>query len=200
MRDAGDRVRRETGNHYLFSTLSGKQWRLLNGDVGGLPLLKYANDVHGSGDAANAALIGGRLVALVRIRALDEVRWVYGWSQEMWREIIAGDGPAHPRRETQPRQTLLDGWLSSSSRHGVHKCSLPPNTLRISPPPCKCATLKTYVFTRLYCVNSYVSVYTHVNVCKLSDQRMLRVANGSKRFVANKAHLQRCTQTTLESD
>ena len=60
--------------------------------------------------------------------------------------------------------------------------------------------LKTYVFTRLYCVNSYVSVYTHVNVCKLSDQRMLRVANGSKRFVANKAHLQRCTQTTLESD
>ena len=28
-------------------------------------------------------------------------------------------------------------------------------------PPCKCATLKTYVFTTLYCVNSYVSVYTH---------------------------------------
>ena len=70
LRDAGDRVRRETGNHYLFSTLSGKQWRLLDGDVVELPLLKYANDVHGSGDVANAALIGGRLVALVRIRVL----------------------------------------------------------------------------------------------------------------------------------
>ena len=96
LRDAGDRVRRETGNHYLFSTLSGKQWRLLDGDVVELPLLKYANDVHGSGDVANAALIGGRLVALMRIRVLDEVRWVYEWSQDMWREIVAGDGPAHP--------------------------------------------------------------------------------------------------------
>ena len=80
-------------------------------------------------------------------------------------------------------------------------CEFPPAAaITEARPPYKCATLKTYVFTRLYCVNSYVSVYTHVNVCKLSDQRMLRVANGSKRFVANKAHLQRCTQTTLESD
>ena len=84
--------------------------------------------------------------------------------------------------------------------HGVMDEYVKFGALANTHPPYKCATLKTYVFTRLYCVNSYVSVYTHVNVCKLSDQRMLRVANGSKRFVANKAHLQRCTQTTLESD
>ena len=134
MRDAGDRVRRETGNHYLFSTRAGKQWRLLNGDVGELPLLKYANDVHGSGDVANAALIDGRLVALVRIRALEEVRWAYGWSQDMWREILAGDGPAHTRRDTQPRQMSLDGWLLSGAVDRVPKCPSLTNTLRITPP------------------------------------------------------------------
>ena len=87
-------------------------WRLLDGDVA---LLKYANDVHGSGDVANAALIGGRLVALVRIRVLDEVRWVYGWSQDMWREIAAGDGPAHP--ETQP--SIAPGEVAAPARNAL---------------------------------------------------------------------------------
>jgi hypothetical protein len=106
-------VRRETGNHYLFSMQSRKQWQLLDGDIGELPLLKYANDVHGSGDAANAALINGRMVALMRIRVLDEVRWVYGWSQSMWREIVAGDGPTHSR--TPP--SIAPGRADFQSAH-----------------------------------------------------------------------------------
>ena len=100
---AGDELRRKTGNHYLFSLQEKDKWRLLDGDVSGLPLLKYANDVHGSGDAANAALMqhdggawcGGMIVALERIRVLDEIRWAYGWSADMWREVISGAQPSH---------------------------------------------------------------------------------------------------------
>jgi hypothetical protein len=77
---AGDELRRATGNHYLFSLQEGGGWRLLHGDVDELPLLKYANDVHGSGDMANAALMqldggsrgAGMMVALERIRRLDD--------------------------------------------------------------------------------------------------------------------------------
>ena len=100
---AGDELRRTTGNHYLFSLQEKDKWRLLDGDVNELPLLKYANDVHGSGDAANAALMqhaggircAGMMVALERIRVLDEIRWAYGWSADMWREVIDGAQPSH---------------------------------------------------------------------------------------------------------
>ena len=104
---AGDELRRTTVNHYLFSLQEKDKWRLLDGDVNELPLLKYANDVHGSGDAANAALMqhdggtrcAGMMVALERNRVLDEIRWAYGWSADMWREVIGGAQPshAHPR-------------------------------------------------------------------------------------------------------
>ena len=100
---AGDELRRATGNHYLFSLQEGGGWRLLDGDVNELPLLKYANDVHGSGDMANAALMqfdsgsrcAGMMVALERIRVLDEIRWAYGWSTNMWREVLNGAQPLH---------------------------------------------------------------------------------------------------------
>ena len=59
--------------------------------------------VHGSGDAANAALMqhdggnrcAGMMVALERIRVHDEIRWAYGWSADMWREVIDGAQPSH---------------------------------------------------------------------------------------------------------
>ena len=140
LQDAGDCVRRETGNHYLFSMQSRKQWQLLDGDVGELPLLKYANDVHGSGDVANAALINGRMFALVRIRVLW-VQWVYGWSQSMWREIVAGDGPTHsrtppsiaPGRVAAPgphtqvtRASALSRVMGYSAGSGYHYSQNPP--------------------------------------------------------------------------
>ena len=81
--------------------------------------------MHGSGDAANSALIGGRLVALVRIRVLDEVRWVYGWSQNMWREIVAGGGPARSR--TPP--SITPGSVAAPARSALSQWQTEPDFL-----------------------------------------------------------------------
>ena len=93
-------------------------------------VLKYANDVHDSGDAANAALMqhdggarcAGMMVALERIRVLDEIRWVYGWSADMWREVIGGAQPSYaPPAPVDPDSldALLDSAGTSDDLQGL---------------------------------------------------------------------------------
>jgi hypothetical protein len=117
----GTKLRQQTQNHYLFivneqlepGSILGRKKRfyLMNGKVPDLPMLKYANDVHGTDMRTNMGLksIGKAFLLPHMIATRDipcaaddnwgrigdaELLWDYRWSETQWSELIHNQPPA----------------------------------------------------------------------------------------------------------